>query len=153
MGNKVVSFANASTSGTNIRTYTYADISMEASLSSSVSSNIVDGKYLFAKKLDVDAVKGAVRNIFSWTPGERILEPEFGNTIRKYLYEGITEYNSEQIVNECKLLMSKWEPRAAIDRIFKKDSVEDTENNQIAIVMMWHVLGLPEQKYQTEVIF
>ena len=150
MGNKTVSFRNDSLEK-KAYTYTYADISMEAALSSNLPGNL--DKFVFAKKLDVDAVKGAVRNIFSWIPGERILEPEFGNTIRKYLYEGITEYNSEQIVNECKMLMTRWEPRAAIDRIFKKDSTEETENNQITVIIVWHVLGLPDQQYQTEVIF
>ena len=150
MGNKVISFDDGS-SEKKAYTYTYADISMEAALSSNIIGH--SNRFVFAKKTDVDAVKGAVRNIFSWIPGERILEPEFGNTVRKYLYEGITDYNSEQIVNECKMLMTRWEPRAAIDRIFKKESVEETENNQITIIIIWHVLGLPEQQYQTEVIF
>ena len=81
MGNKTVSFRNDSLEK-KAYTYTYADISMEAALSSNLPGNL--DKFVFAKKLDVDAVKGAVRNIFSWIPGERILEPEFGNTIRKY---------------------------------------------------------------------
>jgi len=150
MGNRVISFGNQSLEK-KAYDYTYADISMVADLSSNISG--YQTAYKVAKKKDVDAVKGAVRNIFSWNPGERIIEPEFGNTIRRLLYEGITKYNSEQIVNECKMLMTRWEPRAAIDRIFKKESVEETENNQITIIMIWHVLGLPEQQYQTEVIF
>ena len=108
-------------------------------------------KMRIAKKKDVDAVKGAVKNIFTWIPGERILIPDFGNTIRKYLYEGITDLNSEQIVSECQMLMTKWEPRAVIDRLFKKDSVEETENNQITVFMIWHVAGLPDMKYQQEI--
>lgn len=150
MGNRIISFGNQSLEK-KAYDYTYADISMVADLSSNISG--YQTAYKVAKKKDVDAVKGAVRNIFSWNPGERIIEPDFGNTIRRLLYEGITKYNSEQIVNECKMLMTRWEPRAAIDRIFKKESVEETENNQITIIMIWHVLGLPEQQYQTEVIF
>lgn len=153
MGNKTVSFSNSSPSEKKAYTYTYADISMEAATSSAVKTAGIPPKFVFAKKLDVDAVKGAVKNIFSWIPGERILEPEFGNTIHRYLYEGITKYNAEQIVNECKMLLARWEPRAAIDRIFKNDSVEEAENNQISIIMVWHVLGLPEQQFQTEVVF
>ena len=137
MGNRVISFGNQSLEK-KAYDYTYADISMVADLSSNISG--YQTAYKVAKKKDVDAVKGAVRNIFSWN-------------IRRLLYEGITKYNSEQIVNECKMLMTRWEPRAAIDRIFKKESVEETENNQITIIMIWHVLGLPEQQYQTEVIF
>ena len=144
MGNAVIEL---SSNAPEIKSYdyTYADLSMTAQFAS-------DGKTMcIAKKCDVDAVKGAVKNIFTWIPGERILLPEFGNTIRKYLYEGITDLNSEQIIAECQMLMTKWEPRAAIDKIFKRDSLEETENNQVSIIMIWHVVGLPEQKYQQEI--
>lgn len=143
MGNKVIEF---SSNDSEIKSYdyTYADISM-------ISQTMPNEKMRIAKKCDVDAVKGAVKNIFTWIPGERILLPEFGNSIRKYLYEGITDLNSEQVIAECKMLMTKWEPRAAIDRIFKKESTEETENNQVSIIMIWHVVGLPEQKYQQEI--
>ena len=30
-------------------------------------------------------------------------------------------------------------------------SVEETENNQVSIIMIWHVVGLPEQKFQQEI--
>lgn len=159
MGNRVISFQNGA-SEKKAYTYTYADVSMVADVKPTVIDHAARDVFSdfstemkLAKKTDVDAVKGAVRNIFSWVPGERIIQPEFGNTIRKLLYEGITNYNSEQIVNECKMLMTRWEPRAAIDRIFKKESTEETENNQITIILIWHVLGLPDQQYQTEVIF
>lgn len=154
MGNKVISF-NDSSPEIKSYEYTYADISMESEnvLSGKYycAPNDIDMKWRVAKKKDVDAVKGAVKNIFTWIPGERILLPEFGNTIRKYLYEGITDINSEQIVSECQMLMTKWEPRAVIDRIFKKDSIEEQENNQVSIIMIWHVAGLPETKYQQEI--
>ena len=142
MGNKIITFDSTSPELKSYE-YTYADISMEADV-------LPRNKMRFAKKLDVNAVKGAVKNVFTWIPGERILIPEFGNTIRKYLYEGITDLNSDQIVSECQMLMTKWEPRAVIDRLFKKDSVEETENNQVSIIMIWHVAGLPD-KYELEI--
>lgn len=143
MGNKVISF-DSTTPELKSYDYTYADVSMEADI-------LPRNKMRFAKKLDVNAVKGAVKNIFTWIPGERILIPDFGNTIRKYLYEGITDLNSEQIVSECQMLMTKWEPRAIIDRLFKKDSIEEQENNQVSIIMIWHVAGLPDKQYQQEI--
>ena len=148
MGNKVISF---DTTAPELKSYdyTYADISMTSEPWINKSSNI--NKMRLKKNMYVDAVKGAAKNIFTWTHGERILLPEFGNTLRKYLYEGITDVNSEQIVAECQMLMTKWEPRAAIDRIFKKDSVEEQENNQVSIIMIWHVVGLPDVKYQEEI--
>lgn len=155
MGNKVISF-DSDAPVLKSYDYTYADIGMEAEHAVSVKSfnrdsSLIEDKWRIVKKKDVDAVKGAVKNIFTWIPGERILLPEFGNSIRKYLYEGITEINSEQIVNECQMLMTKWEPRAVIDRLFKKNSTEEQENNQVSIIMIWHVAGLPDTKYQQEI--
>ena len=45
------------------------------------------------KLVNVNAIKNSLHNIFSWTPGERILNPEFGSKLRKLLYEGITDFN------------------------------------------------------------
>lgn len=143
MGNKTVTFDRPNNKKT-LPNYTYADISL-------VSQTGKNGKYQITKKLDVDAVKGAVRNVFTWNQGERIILPEFGSNLRSLLYEGITDINSERIVAECQMLMTKWEPRAIIKKIYKKDSVEDQENNQVSIVILWYVAGLPETVYQEEV--
>lgn len=154
MGNKTITFDAGEAKDLKPYEYTYADISMvsESRLSSNFQTSPFSEEYRWrvAKKMDVDAVKGAVKNIFTWIPGERILIPDFGNTVRKYLYEGITDLNTDQIIAECQMLMTKWEPRAVIDKIFKKDSVEETENNQVSIFMIWHVVGLPNEKYQME---
>ena len=149
MGNKVISFDSISPEKKSY-TYTYAYISM---ISEQYNSNInkLKPNWRIKKNKDVDAVKNSVKNILTWNQGERILLPDFGNTIKKFLYEGINDINSDQIVNECKMLMTKWEPRVVIDRLFKKDSIEDQENNQVSIIMIWYVAGLPDEKYQEEI--
>ena len=63
------------------------------------------------KLVNVNAIKNSIHNIFSWTPGERILNPEFGSNLRKLLYEGITDFNQEQIIAEIRHSVSQWEPR------------------------------------------
>jgi len=54
-----------------------------------------DGTYRIANSVDVQAVHNSINNIFSWIPGERILNPEFGSNLHTLLYEGITKYNEE----------------------------------------------------------
>ena len=61
--------------------------------------------------INVEAVKNSLRQIFTWIPGERIINPEFGSNLRRLLYEGLTDYNKELIMAEIKHSVSVWEPR------------------------------------------
>ena len=149
MANKVLNYSpkqNPSASTTE----TYKDINMisKADLKRWVN---VNPTYTVGKLVDVNAVKNAIHNIFTWIPGERILDPEFGNKIRQYLYDGITDTTSEQITVEIQHAVKKYEPRAEIDEIQRIDGVQDHENNMIGVNVIWHVVGLPNQKY-TETI-
>ena len=149
MANKVLNYSpkqNPSASTTE----TYKDINMisKADLKRWVN---VNPTYTVGKLVDVNAVKNAIHNIFTWIPGERILDPEFGNKIRQYLYDGITDTTSEQITVEIQHAVKKYEPRAEIDDIQRIDGVQDHENNMIGVNVIWHVVGLPNQKY-TETI-
>lgn len=159
MGNKKISLDR--TPKTKPSSFTYADISMVANKQVSNVKNYPqgiepDGKYSvgykFARNLDVNAVKNSMRNMFEWVPGERVLLPEYGNKLREILYEGITDFTAEKLMNELQNMVFRWEPRAAIDKVFRKPSVEETENNQMTIVLVWHVVGLPDQQYQEELL-
>lgn len=159
MGNKIISLDRRPR---NVKpsSFTYADISMVANKQVANTKIYPEGldvgeyytDYKFGRNLDVNAVKRSVKNMFEWVPGERILLPEYGNKLREILYEGITDFTAERLMNELQNMVLKWEPRAAIDKVFRKPSVEDTENNQMSIVMIWHVVGLPEQQYQEEIL-
>ena len=68
--------------------------------------------YKISKNVNAKAVMGAIHNIFTWIPGERILLPEFGSKLQLLLYEGITPLTEERITAEIRGLMTEWEPRA-----------------------------------------
>lgn len=51
--------------------------------------------YKLSKIINVDAVYNSLRNLFTWQPGERILDPAYGSNLRQYLYQGITDITSE----------------------------------------------------------
>ena len=59
-------------------------------------------KYRLGKLVNVKAVQNSIHNIFTWIPGERILNPEFGSRLKKYLYEGITPLTEEQVNAEIR---------------------------------------------------
>lgn len=145
MANKVITIGGGYVSPVEVDKEIFKDISLESSYNKNFNTFKVE------RNVNVDAVRNAVRNIFTWLPGERILDPEFGNTVVRHLYNGINTYNSEQIVAEINRLVEKYEPRAEIDSIINENRVQDTENNTIELKIVWHVRGFSNQKF-TQVI-
>jgi phage baseplate assembly protein W len=91
---------------------------------------------------DLKAIFNSLHNIFHWIPGERILNPEFGSNIHSLLYNGITEFNKEQIAAEIQQSISKWEPRVSIVKIVDMTDINDTENNTIRLDVIFTVPSL-----------
>ena len=79
--------------------------------------------YKLQKNINVKAVQRAIHNIFNWIPGQRVLFQEFETRLRTFLYEGITNFNKEQIIAEINRCISEWEPRARIDNIIDVSDV------------------------------
>ena len=99
------------------------------------------------KLVNVNAIKNSIHNIFSWTPGERILNPEFGSNLRKLLYEGITDFNQEQIIAEIRHSVSQWEPRVQIDNIVRLTDVDDKENNTVHLRIIYSIPTLTTEQF------
>lgn len=105
-------------------------------------------KYRLGKLVNVKAVQNSIHNIFTWIPGERILNPEFGSRLKKYLYEGITPLTEEQVNAEIRKCITQWEPRANILSIINVGDVNDTEDNTIHLDVVFNIPELSEQQYR-----
>lgn len=99
------------------------------------------------KNVNVTAIKRSIHNIFHWTPGERILNPEFGSNLRKFLYEGITDYNKEQIMAEIRRCVTEWEPRARVDRVIDMSRVSDHEENTVKLEIIYSIPSLTNEQF------
>ena len=77
-------------------------------------------------------------------PGERILLPEFGSNLRLLLYEGITDFNVEQIVAEIRHAVAQWEPRVQVENIVDVSTIEDHENNNVHLKVIYTIPGLSD---------
>lgn len=109
-----------------VSTYTYKDLG---------TSNIKilykkqDGKqiaYLYDKNSsnkDINAIKQSLKNIFSFLPGQSILDPAFGNTLYKFIYQRMTDIVKSEIIRQIKNLIIKYQPRIQLldIKIQKKD--------------------------------
>ena len=150
MANKVLNLTTLVTdlSSDSSKSYTYADISM-------TSSNLK-----VSKLTDLKAIKNSLHNIFSWIPGQRVLDPLFGSDLYRFLYEGITDLTKDKVQASIQSSVSKYEPRVKITDISYSDtSTDDIDNNQVNLVVTYEVPTLNavsqketliyDSKYQT----
>lgn len=166
MANKVLTFGNSEKEKQLQSNEVYKDLSMVARQASKTMKAAKEKQpFLFAagqvndiktvttysskvdKLVNVNAIKNSLHNIFSWTPGERILNPEFGSRLRKLLYEGITDFNQEQIIAEIRNSVSQWEPRVRIDDIVKLTSTDDVENNTVYLRVIYSIPSLTKEQF------
>ena len=102
--------------------WTYRDIDMPPASTSSYGDN-----------RDLDAIRGSLANIFGWRTGQRILDPEFGNVIYTFLYEG--KSNIKRGVSK----MIGYEPRVSIVDL----DVKYTEDrNEVQITLQYNIPSL-----------
>ena len=104
--------------------------------------------YLIDRSVNVRAVQNSIDNIFSWIPGERVLDPEFGTGIYALLYEGITSLTEERIVADIKNSIQRCEPRVINVMVSNPSSTDDTENNTIRLEIHYQIRGLEDIRFR-----
>lgn len=170
MANKILQFTTPEKTSTSSKSATYLDINMVASPVTYVPSTNWEGtsekykkdidwlykqkaQYKVDKLVDVEAVKNSIHNIFSWIPGERIINPEFGTQLYRYLYEGITDFNVEVIMAEIRHCVSQWEPRVQIEKVMNVGNVSDTEHNTVRLDVLYSIIGLADQLFTESITY
>lgn len=110
-------------------------------------------KYKLEKNINVKAVQDSLHNIFTWIPGERILNPEFGSNLYRYLYAGITDFNAEQIMAEIRRCISELEPRVQLEQVKNISTIDDTENNTVHLEIIYSIPSLNSEQYSYTYIY
>jgi len=108
--------------------------------------------YAIDKSVNVRAVQNAIDNIFSWIPGERVLDPEFGTGIYTLLYEGITDLTEERIVADIRNSIQRCEPRVINVRVSNASSTDDTEENTVRLEIYYQIRGLEDIRFRKTLV-
>lgn len=118
--------------------YTYADLHLDLQEKYLINDNFNQRPEINDLRLDydLDAIKNSIRNIFYTSPGEKILNQEFGLDLRNFLFEPITSKNSFAIKRIISGEIGLLEPRIVVKSV---DVVPDTDNDQYSITMMFDV--------------
>lgn len=94
----------------------------------------------FSEIVDETSILQNVYTIILTQKGERIFDPDFGTTIQRRLFslmQGDVSELEYEVLNEIKLAVDKYEPRALIDM---QKSFVDVNNNSNSIVIVLYII-------------
>lgn len=79
---------------------------------------------------DLGAIRNSIVNMFLTSPGEKILNPEFGIDLRDYLFEAVSDGIATIIQNQVLNNITIFEPRIIVNQV---DVIPDYDNSQYEI--------------------
>ncbi len=113
------------------KSYTYRDLDVSFQINPITKDIDVSDDY--------SAIENGIYNLFLFKQGERIINPEFGNSLYKYLYEPINELTANKIGNEIYSMFDRWEPRVKINDI---KITMDMDRNTYYIAILYSIPSL-----------
>ena len=108
--------------------YIYSDIRLDITETSST----INGKRDIIADYDHDAIKNSIKTLFSTSPGENLLVPNYGCSLKRHLFEQITPINANSIGNSIKDSIKKYETRVVLTKL---NIYPDVENKEYLIQM------------------
>jgi phage baseplate assembly protein W len=96
----------------------YTDLKLDLTPTSSVGLglNVANSNDIIVDK-DYDAIKNSIRNIFTTKPGQKLLTPDFGSSLEKYLFESVSDGLARVIGNQILDQITTYEPRVEVTNI------------------------------------
>ena len=98
------------------KTYLYADLHLDLQEKYNTSSKLFENQEINDLKVDydIDAIKNSLYNLFTTTPGEKILNPEYGLDFKQYLFLPATVDIAKYIRDEIYSQTARFEPRIKV---------------------------------------
>jgi phage baseplate assembly protein W len=90
------------------------------------ADNVVDIK----ESNDEAAIQNSLFNIFNTSPGQKLLNPEFGLDLKRYLFDPLTQDIAQNIGESILQGLNRWEPRVIVTGV---NVITDFDQNQYII--------------------
>lgn len=107
----------------------------------------VTSKNMAKNVYDRESIKSSINNILTWKQYERILNPDFGNSLWSTIFENINGLTKNNIVNYVKNMLN-YEPRIKVKNI---DVTANASSNEIIISFSYTIPSLDEIEEQYEI--
>ena len=121
--------------------YLYADLHLDLDNNNNIENFLEQKPQINDLKLDYDinAIKNSINNLFTTTPGQKVLNPEYGLDLRKYLFLPATKDVAKSIRDEIYTQIARFEPRIKVNNVFIT-ILEDV--NEFDITMLINIPSL-----------
>ena len=87
---------------------------------------------------DASAVKQAIVNLLMTNKGERLMNPNYGSDIRRYLFEPLDYGTANQITGNIKSTIDTFEPRISVLNLRALPNMDD---NGFDVEMTYEIRG------------
>lgn len=95
---------------------------------------------------DREAIKTSINNILTWKQYERILNPNFGNSLWSTVFENINGLTKNNIINAVRKML-EYEPRIKVNNI---DVYMNAQANEITVAFSYSIPNLDNAEEQYE---
>lgn len=76
---------------------------------------------------DIDAIKNSISNLFNTIPGQKLLSPNYGLSLKQYLFEPVTTSTANMIGETILNGITRFEPRVVVDKIKVSGNSDDKQ--------------------------
>ena len=144
-----INLSTLGTSDASTSTHKYKDIAFDMDVETNVlrtglfrSENVTDIK----DSKDEAAIQNSLLNIFNTNPGEKLLDPEFGLALKKYLFDPLNEGIAQNIGQTMLQGLARYEPRIIVNNI---SVIPDYDQNQyiVSLYISIPVLNISSAQY------
>jgi phage baseplate assembly protein W len=107
----------------------YVDLHFDIELAKSVGlgNNSANSKDIVVDT-NVEAIKNSIRNIFNTRPGEKVLNPEFGCSLEKYLFDPVSNLGAQAIGDDISTALATFEPRVTLIKLYVETQPYSTQS-------------------------
>lgn len=131
MSNVNITFPKSSKVNNN---FTFADLHLDLTTSQLITNEAAKQTQLvdIAADYDLGAIRNSILNLFLTSPGDKILNPEFGMDLRDFIFQPLSPQIGALIKDVIERNIQRWEPRVKIKNV---QVVPDYDNVQYVINM------------------
>lgn len=109
--------------------YTYVDLNLDITEQKPYVGNTNSTGRDLKVAFDIDAIKNSLINLFNTSPKERLLLPDYGCDIRRYIFEQINSSNAQMIGDEIYNAIVKWESRVRVKNVYVQPKPDENMYN------------------------